>query len=221
MWRTVDEASFDHIWVCDQAGRDRPRPLEGPGLPQRAHVRSVDPPGGDRRRHVPGPDRLPGDGEHLPPSGAPGQAGVDGRSTLRGRLEFGIGAGWNAYEHRAFGIDGLDHRIGRLSESLRVDPFPLDAGTNRFRWPVLPAQGRGSLQPEPLQDHPPILDRGRGPQVLRVVARHADVWNYSGLTVDEARAYLPLVDEACIGAGRAPATLLSVLCRPMAPAATR
>jgi len=37
-----------------------------------------------------------------------------------GRLEFGIGAAWAEIEHEMYGFEGLDHRVGRLSESLRI-----------------------------------------------------------------------------------------------------
>src|SRR5260370_40555636 len=37
-----------------------------------------------------------------------------------GRLEFGIGAAWAEIEHEMYGIEGLDHRVGMLSESLRI-----------------------------------------------------------------------------------------------------
>jgi alkanesulfonate monooxygenase SsuD/methylene tetrahydromethanopterin reductase-like flavin-dependent oxidoreductase (luciferase family) len=37
-----------------------------------------------------------------------------------GRLEFGIGAGWAEAEHQMYGIEGLDHRVGRLRESLEA-----------------------------------------------------------------------------------------------------
>src|SRR2546421_1747463 len=37
-----------------------------------------------------------------------------------GRLEFGIGAAWAEVEHQMFAIAGLDHRAGRLSESLEI-----------------------------------------------------------------------------------------------------
>ncbi len=33
-----------------------------------------------------------------------------------GRLEFGVGAAWAANEHEMYGISGLDHRVGLLSE---------------------------------------------------------------------------------------------------------
>jgi hypothetical protein len=37
-----------------------------------------------------------------------------------GRLEFGIGAAWAEVEHSMYRIEGLDHRVGRLSESLQI-----------------------------------------------------------------------------------------------------
>src|SRR6266576_2374349 len=41
-------------------------------------------------------------------------------ATKRGRIGLGIGAAWNEIEHEMYGIGGLDHRVGRLSESLQI-----------------------------------------------------------------------------------------------------
>src|SRR5713226_9744708 len=37
-----------------------------------------------------------------------------------GRLDFGIGAGWAEAEAKMFGLEGLDHRVGRLRESIEA-----------------------------------------------------------------------------------------------------
>src|SRR5207302_1417292 len=67
------------------------------------------------------------------PFGCGGCASTDGAATALlaktavtvdhlsgGRLEFGIGAAWAEIEHEMYGFDGLDHRVGRLSESLQI-----------------------------------------------------------------------------------------------------
>jgi alkanesulfonate monooxygenase SsuD/methylene tetrahydromethanopterin reductase-like flavin-dependent oxidoreductase (luciferase family) len=66
-------------------------------------------------------------------------------------------------------------------------------------------------EPKPVQQpHPPIWIGGRGPKrTLRVVARHADVWNTSGGQgfdgdVEASR----ILDEHCHAIGRDPAEIL-------------
>jgi F420-dependent oxidoreductase-like protein len=99
-----------------------------------------------------------------------------------GRLEFGIGAAWYQLEHDAYGIefpsagtriDMLDEAceiIRRLWTEDRVD----HAG--RF-WTLKDAMS--TLKP--VQDHVPFVIGGAGEKkTLRVVARRADEWNWTG-----------------------------------------
>jgi hypothetical protein len=52
----------------------------------------------------------------------------------------------------------------------------------------------------------PILVGTRGPRMLRLVARYADIWNMVGKPED-IRATAPALLEACAAVGRDPATL--------------
>lgn len=93
-----------------------------------------------------------------------------------GRLVLGIGSGWHEPEFDAFGYP-FDHRVGRFEEALSI-LLPLLRGervTHRGRWyevedaEITPAGPRpGGL---------PILIAGKKPRMLRLVARHADLWN--------------------------------------------
>ena len=58
--------------------------------------------------------------------------------------------------------------------------------------------------PKPIQKpHPPIWIGGSGPKrTLRVVARHADVWNGGGEGPDETKELLRILDEHCAKVGR-------------------
>src|SRR5437762_13635117 len=58
-----------------------------------------------------------------------------------GRLEFGIGAAWAEAEHQMYGVEGLDHRVGRLRESLEAI-ISLWTNERNTRWPLLPLQRR-------------------------------------------------------------------------------
>ncbi len=93
-----------------------------------------------------------------------------------GRLEIGIGAGWNASEYRAIGLpfDPTPVRQARLAEGVAVlkgcfcdDPFSF-AGTH---YTITGHDGR----PKPVQrPHPPILIGGGGRRTLTLAAREAD-----------------------------------------------
>jgi len=97
-----------------------------------------------------------------------------------GRLNFGIGAGWEEYEHAAYGVPFFDarERAARLGEALEVitrlwgAPHPTFAG----KYYSLTA---APFAPPPVQKpHPPIVVGGQGKQwIMPLVARYADEWN--------------------------------------------
>jgi len=97
-----------------------------------------------------------------------------------GRVVLGIGAGWNEEEYRAYGwpFPPARVRIAQLAEALEL---------LRVLWTQAPATYRGQYyqvanaycepRPDPM---PPIRVGGSGERyLLRVVARHADWWNYN------------------------------------------
>src|SRR6266700_769136 len=124
-----------------------------------------------------------------------------------GRLEFGIGAAWADVEHQMYDIPGLDHRVGRLSESLHI---------LRSLWtqPRTTFEGRyytmreAICNPKPIQQpHPPIWIGAGGERTLGLTARHADVWNASGGSQPEGLAkWARRWDDAGWRSGGDPAT---------------
>ena len=58
---------------------------------------------------------------------------------------------------------------------------------------------------------PPFVIGGRSKATLRVVAEHADVWNYPGDDVDDALARRALLDAYCREIGRDPADIAGSL----------
>jgi F420-dependent oxidoreductase-like protein len=101
----------------------------------------------------------------------------------RGRFNLGIGAGWFELEHTAFGIDfkTVPARLAALDEALTIVRGMLTQERTTLRgrhYTVVDALGL----PKPVQQpHPPILIGGTGEKVLlRLVAKHADMWNASG-----------------------------------------
>jgi alkanesulfonate monooxygenase SsuD/methylene tetrahydromethanopterin reductase-like flavin-dependent oxidoreductase (luciferase family) len=123
-----------------------------------------------------------------------------------GRAILGLGAAWNEEEHYAHGIPfgaGFGERIGWLDESLRIVRALLagevvDHESEQYQF-------RGAQQfPRPVQARIPILVGGSGERkMLRVVARHADLWNTMGST--ELVAHKDQVLRThCLAIGRDP-----------------
>jgi alkanesulfonate monooxygenase SsuD/methylene tetrahydromethanopterin reductase-like flavin-dependent oxidoreductase (luciferase family) len=124
-----------------------------------------------------------------------------------GRLEFGIGAAWAEIEHQMYGFEGLDHRVGRLSESLQIIKSLFTQERTNF-------EGRyyhfkdAIANPKPIQKpHPPFWIGASGPTTLRLVARHADVWNIAGGDPDRVKELTSMLEEACGAVGRNPSEI--------------
>jgi F420-dependent oxidoreductase-like protein len=127
-----------------------------------------------------------------------------------GRLEVGIGAGWNEPEFQMLGMPfpPIRERIERLDEACQV--LKLLWTTDRPSFDGVHYQLRDAIaQPRPIQlPHPPLWIGGSGPRrTLRVAARHADAWNPNGSTLEANLASSRLLDEHCHAIGRDPATL--------------
>ena len=100
-----------------------------------------------------------------------------------GRFILGIGGGWFAREHEAFGLDfgsGFGERLDRLEEA--VDLIERLLAGERVTY-----EGRfyrftdALCEPRPVQPRLPILIGGSGREkTLRTTARHADQWNGYG-----------------------------------------
>jgi F420-dependent oxidoreductase-like protein len=202
VWRIADEAGFDHVWDFDHLasigadGTDRPVyegwTLLGAIAASTRRVRFGCLVTGNTYRH---PALL-------------AKMAVTVDQLSGGRLEFGIGAAWAAAEHQMYGIEGLDHRVGRLRESLEVMTSLWTRERTTF-------DGRyyhiddAVANPKPIQKpHPPIWIGAGGDQMLQVVARYADVWNVAGASSPGAAAELSQkLDEACTTLGRDPGQL--------------
>jgi alkanesulfonate monooxygenase SsuD/methylene tetrahydromethanopterin reductase-like flavin-dependent oxidoreductase (luciferase family) len=150
-----------------------------------------------------------------------------------GRLQFGIGAGsrtdipWARREYDAYGLPygNASDAVGGLAEALTVirrlwdedKPFDFD-GT------YLHLTG-AFCNPKPVQrPHPPIVIGGQATATLRVVAEHADVWNFPGGDVGAATARGAVLDRFCAEIGRDPASITRSLVLPVSydqPGGTR
>ena len=94
-----------------------------------------------------------------------------------GRLEIGIGAGWNKPEYESAGIpyDPGTVRIDRLAESISIMKRLFSDGPADFEGRYYRVTGFDDL-PRPIQrPHPPFFVGGGSPKLLRFAARNADI----------------------------------------------
>jgi F420-dependent oxidoreductase-like protein len=201
VWRLADDSGFDHLWDFDHlasigdGGPDRPI-YEGWTL-QAAIAEAT--------RRVRIGCLVTGNTYRNPALLAKSAVTVDHLSG--GRLEFGIGAAWAEIEHQMYGFEGLEHRVGRLSESLRIIKSLFTEERTNF-------DGRyyhfkdAIANTKPIQKpHPPFWIGASGPSTLRLVARHADVWNIAGGDPARVKELTPMLDEACDAVGRNPSEI--------------
>ncbi|MEV6346453.1 LLM class flavin-dependent oxidoreductase [Actinoplanes sp. NPDC051851] len=134
-----------------------------------------------------------------------------------GRLNFGIGAGsrpdipWARREYDAHGLPYHDfaHSIASLDEACTVIRR-LWTEAEPFDFPGEHVQLSGAVcNPKPAQrnPYPPIVIGGRSTALLRVIARHADVWNIPGGDIADAVGRSALLDRLCGEIGRDPAAI--------------
>jgi alkanesulfonate monooxygenase SsuD/methylene tetrahydromethanopterin reductase-like flavin-dependent oxidoreductase (luciferase family) len=138
-----------------------------------------------------------------------------------GRIEVGVGAGWNDLEHRQHGLpfppigeradlmedqlailhglwgepDGWSFQGHRVSlEDAAFHPKPVDV-PGRPRTPI------GGARPRLL------VGGGGSPRSYRLAARYADEFNLSSSGPEKARAAFAEVDAACLAIDRDPSAL--------------
>jgi F420-dependent oxidoreductase-like protein len=97
-----------------------------------------------------------------------------------GRLEIGVGAGWNQMECDAYGIDlpPLKERFDRFDEGVEAIVMLLTRPVSNFAGTYVRLTD-ARCEPKPVQSpHPPITIGGSGPKrTLRAAARWAQQWN--------------------------------------------
>jgi len=127
-----------------------------------------------------------------------------------GRLELGLGAGWDEEECDAYGIalGSLTERFDRFDEALEVITGLLRDTTTDFQGKYFTLTN-ARCEPKPQQKpYPPICIGGTGERrTLRSVARYAQHWNYPGGPVDTWLAKRAVLVERCAEIGRDPAEI--------------
>lgn len=119
-----------------------------------------------------------------------------------GRAVLGIGAGWNENEHRWYGFDlpSPGKRVRQFAEAMDVieglmthDRFSFDGEFYKL--------DDAPFSPKPVNGHIPVLIGAKKPKMLRVVAKHADIWDGGGKLPDRLERTEEL-KRACDEVGR-------------------
>lgn len=122
-----------------------------------------------------------------------------------GRLDFGIGAGWNEQEFKAFGYDFPDGptRLRQLRDAVQIilQMWQEDEAVFEGQY----HQVRGAInQPKGVQrPHIPLLIGGGGEQVtLKLVAQYGDACNVGHLDNEGLEHKFAILKKHCAAVGR-------------------
>ncbi|WP_454860396.1 LLM class F420-dependent oxidoreductase [Promicromonospora soli] len=128
-----------------------------------------------------------------------------------GRVEFGLGTGWFAPEHSAYGIPFPDKRFSILEEQLAVITglWETPAGeTFSFTGEHYQLVDSPAL-PKPTQPKIPVLVGGGGPRrTPALAAKYGAEYNQAFPALDTVGERIKVVEKALSDAGRAPGSLV-------------
>jgi alkanesulfonate monooxygenase SsuD/methylene tetrahydromethanopterin reductase-like flavin-dependent oxidoreductase (luciferase family) len=114
-----------------------------------------------------------------------------------GRIELGLGTGWNEAEHDAYGFP-----FPPMGERMELMIEQLELITSQWA-------ADSPIEPKPVQQPRPnlILGGRGGPRSIRLAARFADEYNTVMKTAEECAELRRALDEACATEGRDPIPL--------------
>lgn len=126
-----------------------------------------------------------------------------------GRFVFGLGAGHAGRQGHAFGLPE-DRTVGRFAEALEIIVPLLRSGRADFEGTFHAAR---DLEQRPVGPRPgriPIMIGAKGPKMLHLAARHADIWSWfveERSDLSEFGPRLAALEAACADVGRDPTTI--------------
>ena len=124
-----------------------------------------------------------------------------------GRLELGIGAGWNQEESGAYGIalGTPRERSDRFEEACQVLIGLLSHEATDFSGQYYQLAGARNEPKGVQRPHPPIVIGGNGERrTLRTAAKYAQHWNFVGGTAEEFARKRDVLHGHCADIGRDP-----------------
>lgn len=128
-----------------------------------------------------------------------------------GRLELGIGAGWNEEESGAYGIElgTITERFDRFEEACQVLIGLLSQDTTNFDGKFFQLKDARNEPKGPQRPHPPICIGGNGEKrTLRITAKYAQHWNFVGGTPAEFARKRDVLKAHCADVGRNPKDIM-------------
>ena len=128
-----------------------------------------------------------------------------------GRLDLGLGAGWNEEEADAYGIDlgkPMRTRMDRFDECVEIVVKLLSQEQTTFKGEHYQLQDARCEPKGPQRPHPPIVIGGAGEKrTLRTVARFAQHWNLPFASPEEFQKKRQILLGHCEAVGRDPAEI--------------
>ena len=122
-----------------------------------------------------------------------------------GRLELGLGAGWNEQETKAYGIDLLPmgQRMDRFEEAVEVIDSLLAHEITTFQGKYFQLEQARCEPKGPQRPRPPIVIGGGGEKrTLRIAARFAQHWNLPFATPEVFHKKNEILLAHCEAVGR-------------------
>ncbi len=127
-----------------------------------------------------------------------------------GRLELGLGAGWNEQESNAYGIDlgTPKQRSDRFEEACQVLLGLLSQDSTDFAGEYYTLTDARCEPKGPQRPHPPLAVGGNGEKrTLLTTAKYADHWNFLGGPVEDFAHRRDVLHAHCRDVGRDPAEI--------------
>ncbi|HET7013978.1 MAG TPA: LLM class F420-dependent oxidoreductase [Streptosporangiaceae bacterium] len=128
-----------------------------------------------------------------------------------GRLELGIGAGWNEEESGAYGIElgTVRDRSDRFEEACQVLIGLLSQESTDFDGKFYQLAGARNEPKGPQKPHPPICIGGSGERrTLLTTAKYAQHWNFVGGRPADFAHKRDVLHAHCQAVGRDPAEIM-------------
>jgi F420-dependent oxidoreductase-like protein len=128
-----------------------------------------------------------------------------------GRLELGIGAGWNEEESGAYGIElgSAKDRSDRFEEACEILVGLMTQETTSFQGRFFTLDNARNEPKGPQKPHVPICIGGSGEKrTLKTAARFAQHWNFVGGTPEEFARKRDVLHAHCGDIGRDPTEIL-------------